>query len=108
MICVFTDREGKEERGGEGDSTSSLPGGTQWSALKQVAARSKKTYPHLPLGGRGPNTWTIFYHFSKAISRELDQNCSSQDINQYQYRMLALQTTASHTTPQWQKLVIFF
>lgn len=63
------------------------------AAIRAGLGRTKnqELYIGFPLGRKGPSTWTNFHCFSRYISRELDWNCSSWDLNQCPHVMLALQ-----------------
>lgn len=50
---------------------------SQSSELGWTKFRSQGFHLGLP-GGRVPSTWTVFYFFSQAMSKELDQNWSTR------------------------------
>lgn len=49
--------------------------------LDLAEAGSQELHPGTYVGGRGPNTWTIFYCFSRATSRVFDGKWSSRDLS---------------------------
>lgn len=61
-----------------------IPQMVKWSKQPGLNA---KTLSRFCVGSRGPHTQTIFCHFPRIISKELDQGWNTHALNQYQYEL---------------------